>query len=58
MERQLRFVSKEEAHKLIDESPGDNVFILTYDGIIGMSDNGRYVKKKRSKGYKSFKYVK
>lgn len=51
MEKQLRFVSKEEAHKLIDESPGNNVLILTYDNIIGMSNQGKYVKKKKSKKY-------
>lgn len=51
MKRQLRFVSKEEAHKLIDESPGNNVLILTYDNIIGMSDQGKHIKKKRSKKY-------
>ena len=51
MEGQLRFVSKEEAHKLIDESPGNNVLILTYDRIIGISDQGKHVKKKRSKKY-------
>ena len=51
MEGQLRFVSKEEAHKLIDESPGNNVLILTYNDIIGMSDQGKHVKKKRSKKY-------
>lgn len=51
MEKQFRFVSKEEAHKLIDESPGNNVLILTYDNIIGMSNQGKYVKKKKSKKY-------
>lgn len=49
MERQLRFVSKEEAHKLIDEVPGNGVLILTYGDAIGMSDHGKYVKKKKSK---------
>lgn len=51
MERQLRFVSKEEAHKLIDESTGNNVLILTYNHVIGISDQGKRVKKKRSKKY-------
>ena len=51
MEGWLRLVSKEEAHKLIDESPSNNVLILTYDKNIGMSDQGRHVKKKRSKKY-------
>lgn len=49
MERQLRFVSKEEAHKLIDEVPGNGVLILTYSNSIGISDHGKYVKKKKSK---------
>lgn len=51
MEKQLRFVSKEEAHKLIDESPGNSVLILTYDSVIGMSDQGRHIKKRRGKKY-------
>lgn len=51
MEQQLRFVSKEEAHRLIDDIPGEGVLILTYDNVIGISDQGRYVKKKRSKKY-------
>lgn len=51
MEKQLRFVSKEEAHSLIDEMPGRNVLIMTYDNSIGISDHGKYIKKKRSKGY-------
>lgn len=51
MEKQLRLVSKEEAHKLIDESPGDSVLILTYDNIIGMSELGKKVKKRKSKRY-------
>lgn len=51
MGEQLRFVSKEEAHKLIDGMPGNCVLVIKYNNIIGMSDNGKYVKKKRSKGY-------
>lgn len=51
MEKQLRFVSKEEAHKLIDESPGDSVLILTYNNIFGMSDQGKRIKKKKSRRY-------
>lgn len=49
MEKQLRFVSKEEAHKLIDNAPGNGVLILTYNNVIGISDLGQYVKKKKSK---------
>lgn len=49
MEKQLRFVSKEEAHKLIDEAPGNGVLILTYNNVVGISDHGQYVKKKKSK---------
>lgn len=49
MERQLRFVSKEEAHKLIDEAPGNEVLILTYNNVVGISNHGQYVKKRKSK---------
>lgn len=44
---QLKRVSKEEAHKIIDEVPGNSLMVLTYDGIIGMSDYGKYMKKRR-----------
>lgn len=51
MENQLRFVSKEEAHKLIDEAPGNRIMVLSYDNVIGISDNGKYIKKKKSKRF-------
>lgn len=46
---QLRIVSKEEAHKLIDEAPGNSVLVLTYDEVIGLSDYGKYIKKRKGK---------
>lgn len=46
---QLRIVSKEEAHKLIDEAPGNSVLVLTYDEVIGLSDYGKYMKKRKGK---------
>ncbi len=49
MGTQLKFVTKEEAHKIIDNSPGNNVLILTYDKKIGISNNGKYIKKKKGK---------
>lgn len=49
METQLKLVTKEEAHKLIDSIQGDSIFVLTYDEQVGMSDNGRFIKKKKSK---------
>lgn len=51
MEKQLRFVSKEEAHRLIDKMPGNNVLIITYDNSMGISDDGKFIKKKKSKRY-------
>ena len=48
MEAQLRFMTKEEAHKLIDSIPGDGAFIITYDSRVGKSDTGKYIKKKAS----------
>jgi len=42
-------ISKDEAHKLIDKAPGNSIMILTYNSNIGMSDTGRYVKKKKGK---------
>lgn len=51
MEMQLRFVSKEEAHQLIDSIPGNGVLIMTYDNDNGISNQGRYVRKKKGKKY-------
>lgn len=51
MENQLRFVSKEEAHELIDKMPGDGIFIVKYNKIIGISDKGKYIKKNKGKKY-------
>lgn len=51
MEKQLRFVTKEEAHKLIDQMPGDSVLIMAYNNSIGISDMGKQIKKRRGKGY-------
>lgn len=51
MEKQLRFVSKEEAHKLINEMPGDGVLIITYDKSIGISNCGKHINKRRSNKY-------
>lgn len=48
---QLKFVTKEEAHKLIDEVPGNEVLIIKYKGILGISDSGKFTKKKKSKRY-------
>ena len=43
---QLSFISKEDAHKIIDSIPGNGIFVLTYNEKWGMSDNGKYIKKK------------
>lgn len=52
METQLSFMSKEEAHKLIDSIPGEGVFILTYNVQKGISgQNGKYIKKKKGNKY-------
>ena len=51
MEMQLRFVSKEEAHQLIDSISGNGVLIMTYDATDKISDHGKYVKKKKGKKY-------
>lgn len=48
---QLKFITKEEAHKLIDEMPGEFIMMLTYDSKIGISSTGKYIKKKNGKKY-------
>lgn len=49
METQLRKVSKEELHKMIDEIPEEELMVLTYRKDTGISDNGRKMKKKKTK---------
>lgn len=51
MEAQLKIITKEEAHKLIDEMPGDGVMMLTYNSGMGISDSGKYIKKKKGRRY-------
>ena len=51
MEMQLKNVTKEELHKMIDEMPGDKLMVLTYKKDSGISDNGRMIKKKKTKVY-------
>ena len=49
METQLKFVSKEEAHRIIDSIEGNGIFVLTYNSNKGISDNGKFIKKKKTK---------
>lgn len=49
MKTQLRRVSKEELHKMIDEMPEEEFMVLTYRKDTGLSDNGKKIKKKKTK---------
>ncbi len=49
MEMQLKRVTKEELHRMIDEVPEDELMVLTYKKNIGISDNGKLLKKKKTK---------
>lgn len=49
METQLKFVSKEKARKMIDEIPGRKVLMITYNQKRGISDCGKYIRKKKGK---------
>ena len=51
MDTQIRYMTKEELHKMIDEMPGDKLMVLTYKKDSGISDNGRMIKKKKTKVY-------
>ena len=51
MEMQLKHVTKEELHKMIDEIPEEKLMVLTYRKDTGISDNGEMLKKKKTKGY-------
>lgn len=47
----LKFISKIEAHKIIDMAPGNVVMLIQYNETIGMSDFGKRIKKKKGKKY-------
>ena len=49
METQLKRVTKEELHRMIDEVPEDELMVLTYRKDTGISDNGKMLKKKKTK---------
>ena len=49
MDTQLRKVSREELHKMIDEIPEDELMVLTYRKDKGISDGGKKMKKKKTK---------
>ena len=51
METQLKYVTKEELHKMIDEMPEEKLMVLTYKKDIGISDNGKMLTKKKTKRY-------
>ena len=46
---QLKIVSKKEAYKLIDEVPGDSILIIKYNDILGISNCGKHIKKRKGK---------
>lgn len=48
---QLKIVSKEEAHRLIDNAPGNEVMMIQYNCMLGISNCGKRIKKKKSKKY-------
>ena len=52
MEMQLKRVTKEELHRMIDEVPEDELMVLTYRKDTGISDNGKMLKKKKTKSVK------
>lgn len=49
MEMQLKYVTKEQAHKMIDEVEGDTIFVLSYNKDKGISNNGKHISKKKGK---------
>ena len=51
MDTQLRCVTKEELHKMIDEMPGEELMVLTYKKDTGISYHRRMIKKKKTKVY-------
>ena len=49
MKMQLRYISKQELHKMIDEIPEEKLMVLTQKKDVGISDNGKMLKKKKTK---------
>ena len=49
MDTQLKYVTKEELHKMIDEMPEEEIMVLTYKKDAAISDNGKMLKKKKTK---------
>lgn len=49
MEMQLKYVTKEQAHKMIDEIKGNTIAVLSYNGSKGVSDKFTIVKKNQGK---------
>lgn len=49
MKMQPRYMTKEELHKMIDEIPEEELMVLTYKRNMGISDNGKMLKKKKTK---------
>lgn len=47
MQTQLKIVTKDEAHKYIDENPEKEFLIITFNKRKGISDNGKFVNKKK-----------
>ena len=44
-----RYMSKEELHLMIDELPNEEVMVITYREDTGISDNGKFLGKKKTK---------
>lgn len=49
METQFRHMTRDELHKMIDEIPEEELMVLTYRTDIGISDNGKKIKKRKIK---------
>ena len=43
MEMRLKYVTKEQAHKMIDEVEGDTIFVLSYNKDKGISNNEKHI---------------
>lgn len=51
MKSQLRQMTKEELHKIIDDTHGDKVMVLTLRKDSGISKKGKMLKKRRLKNF-------
>lgn len=47
----IRLISKQEAHEIIDSITENTIMLIEYNGILGISNKGKHIRKKKGKKY-------